>query len=168
MSAVTERSKLALVVSGGQSGVDRAALDAALQLGIPCGGWCPRGRRAEDGPIPDRYALRETEEDAYEVRTERNVCDSDATLILACSPLHGGTLLTADLARRHAKPCLVLDPQRELTPARALNWLIQHQVRVLNVAGPRETSHPSIYPEARRWLLSLFRACHATHRGHLS
>lgn len=82
------------IVSGGQTGVDRAALDVAMQLSIEHGGWCPRGRLAEDGTIPSRYDLRETRSAKYHVRTERNVVDSDATLILYRKSLTGGTLLT--------------------------------------------------------------------------
>lgn len=89
------------IISGGQTGVDRAALDAALQLGIPCGGWCPKGRKAKDGPIPDRYPLKETESGSYPVRTEMNVRDSDGTLILTWGRPTGGTALTVRLARRH-------------------------------------------------------------------
>ena len=88
------------IVSGGQTGVDRAALDVALSLGIPCAGWCPRGRRAEDGPIDARYPLNETPSTSYAKRTEWNVRDSDATLILARLPLGGGTALTERLARK--------------------------------------------------------------------
>src|SRR5947209_17179443 len=97
------------VVSGGQTGVDRAALDAALELGVPCGGWCPRGRRAEDGPIPERYPLRETSWDGYPQRTEWNVRDSDGTLILTRGEPDRGTALTARLANTQNKPCLVID-----------------------------------------------------------
>src|SRR6266571_9073801 len=79
------------IVSGGQTGVDRAALDVALELGIPCGGWCPRGRRAEDGIIPERYPLIETPTTAYPQRTERNVRDSDGTLVLTVGRADGGT-----------------------------------------------------------------------------
>src|SRR5215471_7567840 len=98
------------IVSGGQTGVDRAALDAALELGVPCGGWCPRGRAAEDGPIDDRYPLHETPSRDVEQRTEWNVRDSDGTLILNRGPeLTGGTLLTQRVAQRDRKPWMVID-----------------------------------------------------------
>src|SRR5437868_7117285 len=100
------------IISGGQTGVDRAALDVAIELGIPHGGWCPRGRRAEDGVIPPRYQLAEHESPSYDDRTRRNVAESDATLILcdqeATRPLQGGTKLTCDEARRLHKPCLLI------------------------------------------------------------
>jgi hypothetical protein len=97
------------IVSGGQSGVDRAALDVALELGVPCGGWCPRGRRAEDGPIPDRYPLRETPWHGYPQRTEWNVRDADGTLVLTAGGPDRGTALTLRVADRLGKPCLLVD-----------------------------------------------------------
>jgi hypothetical protein len=97
------------VQSGGQTGVDRAALDVALALHLPCTGWCPRGRRAEDGPLPAHYPLRETDSADYPPRTERNVRDADATLILNRGPLAGGTAYTVRMAEKQAKSCLVVD-----------------------------------------------------------
>ena len=135
------------VVSGGQTGVDRAALDVALDLGIPCGGWCPAGRRAEDGTIPERYPLRETESASYPVRTERNVRDSDATLIVYRKKMRGGTALTARLAHHHGKPCLAQEIAAA-DPEAIRRWLAERHVRVLNVAGPRESESPGIHAEA--------------------
>src|SRR5205807_8090891 len=97
------------IVSVGQTGVDRAALDVAVELGLACGGWCPKGRRAGDGVIPNRYPLAETPREKYPQRTEWNVRDSDGTLILTRGRPKGGTALTKSLARRLRKPCLVLD-----------------------------------------------------------
>src|SRR3954447_14624932 len=94
------------IVSGGQTGVDRAALDVALALGIPCGGWCPRGRGAEDGLIPERYPLVETPAADASQRTRWNVRDSDGTLILAWGEPTGGTLLTVQACRETGKPHL--------------------------------------------------------------
>lgn len=132
--------RLARIVSGGQTGVDRGALDAALAADFPCGGRCPAGRLAEDGRIPDRYPLAETAEDDYRVRTRRNVEDSDATLILAPGSLSGGTLLTVEYCRRAGRPCLVVDAD-DHSPREAVGlvagWVGRHDVRVLNVAGPR-------------------------------
>src|SRR5947209_13063019 len=95
---------VAKIVSGGQTGVDRAALDVALELGLPCGGWCPRGRRAEDGPLPARYPLTETSWEGYPQRTRWNVRDSDGTLILTRGQPDRGTALTIKLAQRLGKP----------------------------------------------------------------
>ena len=141
------------IVSGGQTGVDRAALDTAQALGIPRGGWCPKGRKAEDGPIPERYPVAETESAAYEERTRRNVGDSDATLILAPGPLSGGTGLAAETAAAQGKPCLVADPLISVPDAQFVaDWLAENEVRVLNVAGPRESAQPGIYRAAADFL----------------
>jgi putative molybdenum carrier protein len=131
------------VVSGGQTGADRAALDVALELGLPCGGWCPRGRRAEDGAIPARYPLRETPSDEYRQRTEWNVHDSDGTLILHAGRVDQGTALTERLARARGRPLLVLDVHAA-TAAEIARWIDAHAVRRLNVAGPRESRAPGL------------------------
>jgi hypothetical protein len=140
------------VVSGGQTGVDRAALDAAIAAGVPHGGWCPRGRRAEDGPIVARYALREHASSDYAARTEANVIDSDGTLILADDALSGGTALTREYAARHAKPLLVVDLATPPDVAAVRAWIEAHDLRVLNVAGPRESQRPGIGARARAFL----------------
>ena len=141
------------IISGGQTGVDCGALDAALKLDISYGGWCPRGRLAEDGPISERYQLRETDSAEYGVRTERNVLDSDATLILCRGPLRGGTELTLRLARQHGRPhrVVVLDSQTETAEVR--RWLVERHVEILNVAGPRESQSPGIETLAREFLV---------------
>jgi hypothetical protein len=140
------------IVSGGQTGVDRAALDVALALGIPCGGWVPRHRRAEDGRIADHYPLRETASTAYDVRTRFNVRDSDATLILARGRPTGGTALTAAIALTLGRPHQIVDLALAADPAETGIWLRRHQVRILNVAGPRESNHPGIYAAAAAFL----------------
>jgi hypothetical protein len=140
------------IVSGGQTGVDRAALDAALALGLPCGGWCPRGRRAEDGPIDPRYPLQETPSADYPQRTEWNVRDSDGTLVLTRGRPHGGTALTIALARRLGRPVLVLDLEQGPDPAEVPEWVEEKEVVVLNVAGPRESLQPGIREEAFAFL----------------
>jgi hypothetical protein len=140
------------IVSGGQTGVDRAALDVALELGLPCGGWCPRGRRAEDGPILEHYPLAETPWDGYPQRTEWNVRDCDGTLILTHGEPDRGTALTLELVRRQKKPHLVVDLSKPPGAAVVHEWGRSHQVRVLNVAGPRESSNPGIYVAAVRFL----------------
>jgi hypothetical protein len=146
-----------MVVSGGQTGVDRAALDAALGQGLAVGGWCPAGRRAEDGIIPDRYPLTEAASFDYAERTEWNVRDSDATLILHRGPLAGGTRLTAELARRYLRPLLCRDLGAPLDPADVAHWLRLNRIAVLNCAGPRESEAPGIEGQARVFLSSLFR-----------
>lgn len=142
-------------MSGGQTGVDRAALDVALALGLSCGGWCPRGRRAEDGAVPDRYPLREARSSRYPERTRLNVRDSDATLVLTRGEASRGTELTRRLALAAARPCLVvrLDDAAALDAARA--WLAAQGPAVLNVAGPRESEAPGIGAEAAAFLRRL-------------
>lgn len=143
---------VAKVVSGGQTGVDRAALDVAMELGIPVGGWCPKGRRAEDGRIPERYPLRETSSWVYPQRTRLNVRDSDGTLVLARGEPAGGTALTVRLSERLGKPCLVVRLDEDSDAARARQWTAAHVVQTLNVAGPREGEAPGIYAQAKEWL----------------
>jgi hypothetical protein len=142
-------------VSGGQTGVDRGALDAAVQLGITYGGWCPRGRLAEDGVIPPEYQLVETDSPEYPVRTERNVIDSDGTLILYRQRLVGGTELTRRMAARHRKPCCLVNLDQAADIESVRRWLIRSGIRVLNVAGPRESSSPGIAEATVRFLLQL-------------
>ena len=130
------------IVSGGQSGVDRGALDAALALGFACGGWCPAGRLAEDGPIPERYPVVELAGGDYRARTRRNVQDSDGTLIIAFGAPKGGTLETLRDCRRFGKPHLVVDAaalSASDAAGRALVFAQVNAIRVLNVAGPRES-----------------------------
>ena len=148
---------IATIVSGGQTGVDRAALDVALELGIPCGGWCPRGRLAEDGALPARYPMKETPAPEYAQRTEWNVRDSDGTLILALGELTGGTALTAELAKRHGRPCLVIDLDHNADAAEVLGWSAANGIRTLNIAGPRESTRPGIYRVTFDFLKSILR-----------
>ena len=143
------------IISGGQTGVDRAALDVALELGIPCEGWCPRGRRAEDGVIPERYPLQEAPTSNYADRTALNVRDSDATLILAKPPLRGGTALTLKFADRYRRPCLVVDPRDAKSAAMVLEWLTANDVKVLNIAGPREGLRQDVARSAALFLKRL-------------
>lgn len=145
------------ILSGGQTGVDRAALDAARALGLPCGGWCPRDRRAEDGPIAAIYPLVETPSTDYAQRTRWNVRDSDGTLVLTRGPVEGGTAFTVAVARRRRRPLLVVDLATESDPVEADRWVREAGIRVLNVAGPRESQRPGIGAEARPFLERLFR-----------
>jgi hypothetical protein len=158
MSGDPGASRVRRVVSGGQTGVDRAALDLALELGVPCGGWCPRGRRAEDGRIPEIYALRETPSASYPERTAWNVRDSDGTLVITKGRPKGGTALTVSLARRAGKPVLVVDLERGADLARIRAFLAENQIRILNVAGPRESEAPGIHDEAATLLRALLSA----------
>ncbi|TWU11962.1 putative molybdenum carrier [Symmachiella macrocystis] len=144
------------IVSGGQTGVDRAALDMAIVAGIACGGWCPLGRKAEDGPLPLHYPLTETESGDYVVRTEWNVRDSDGTLILAGRPLTGGTALTERLAKRQQRPCRVAFPYSDRDVASVAEWLATNRIRTVNIAGPRESQQPGIYAAAVAFLGQLF------------
>jgi len=132
------------IISGGQTGVDRAALDVAIELGLAHGGWCPAGRLAEDGEIPSRYDLWETASAKYDARTKANVVDSDATLILCRGEPTGGTLLTLRMAERRGKPHLVVDLDDPPPTDDVRRWLAATPVRVLNVAGPRESSSPGV------------------------
>jgi hypothetical protein len=133
------------IVSGGQTGADRAALDWAIEHGIPHGGWCPAGRIAEDGQIPTRYELTEMPDGGgYRQRTRANVRDSDATLIVSmASVLSGGSLATSRFANRIQKPCLHLHPEENWKELVA-KWLHGNAIRCLNVAGPRASSEPDV------------------------
>ena len=143
------------IISGGQTGVDRAALDVALELGMNCGGWCPRGRRAEDGTLDPRYPLTETPVDRYAQRTEWNVRDSDATLILNRGLLEGGTLRTFEIARALDRPVRAVDLDRPDNIGELILWLKKKGVKVLNIAGPRESGRPGIQETAARYLRRL-------------
>jgi len=146
------------VVTGGQTGVDRAALDTALELLLPVRGWCPKGRLAEDGTIPALYPMQETPSTDVALRTEWNIRDSDGTLILSYGSLQGGTLLTAQLADQYKRPSLVLDAlafsQKDVIRFR--RWMQTNRIRILNIAGPRESANPGvIYSRAREILKQL-------------
>ncbi len=143
------------IISGGQTGVDRAALDVAIELGIPCGGWCPQGRRSEDGVIPEQYPLQEAPTSNYADRTALNVRDSDGTLILAKAPLRGGTALTQKMADRYGRPSRVVDPRDVASIAAVIEWLKANRIKVLNVAGPRESLRQDVGHAAAQFLRRL-------------
>ena len=139
------------IFSGGQTGVDRAALDAALAAGTPCGGWCPAGRVAEDGVLPECYPLREVADGGYRERTRANVLDSGGTLVIHAGELEGGTAQTAGFCRAQGKPCLLIDSNAvapEAAAAMVRRFIAHHRIAVLNVAGPRASKHPKIYEYA--------------------
>ena len=139
------------IISGGQTGVDRAALDVALAYGIEAGGWCPKNRRAEDGRIPDRYPLLETRSAEIHVRTQRNVESSSATLVITRGAPIGGTRFTVETAQSMRRPLLVIDlDDHMLDPVLAIiEWIRRVMPRVLNIAGPRESGAPGITREAK-------------------
>lgn len=137
------------IVSGGQTGVDRAALDTAMAHDVPVGGWCPRGRRAEDGPIPERYPLEETPSDEYAQRTSWNVRDSDGTLVITDGDLQGGTAYTVEEAHRQEQPLLHVRTSDPVPIPMIQAWGEESNVCVLNVAGPRASEVDGIYEAAR-------------------
>ncbi|HNY64654.1 MAG TPA: putative molybdenum carrier protein [Deltaproteobacteria bacterium] len=148
------------IVSGGQTGADRAALDAAIQAGVETGGWVPRGRLAEDGVVPESYPnMAETASADYRERTRLNVSHSDGTLVVVHGPAEGGTAYTISTARQLEKPLLVLDLD-SLSPGQALklleDWLAEHAVEVLNVAGPRASRDERIYSRTFSLISGLF------------
>ncbi len=153
------------IISGGQTGVDRAALDVALARGIPVGGWCPKGRSAEDGVIIAAYPLSETPSADPNERTERNVRDATATLVLVMGvliegPADAGTRHTLRVARDLGRPWRSVDlgdPSERADLAAVARWLDDNRVRVLNIAGPRESNAPGIYCAASAYLGDLFR-----------
>jgi len=147
MSHTPYTSKALRIISGGQTGADRAALDAALDAGLPCGGWCPKGRQAEDGRIPDRYPLREMGSPKYRAHTRQSVLDRDGTLIVVFGEPTSGTALTVRLCDQHGKPRLIVDagmgPPEEMAESFA-EWLTIQRIHTLNVAGPRASQQPDI------------------------
>lgn len=143
-------------MSGGQTGVDRAALDMALERGMLCGGWCPKGRMAEDGPIAERYPLKETPLAEYWQRTEWNVRDAGATLVLTYGRPTEGTAMTIEYAKQWRKPCLVVDLEKENDPKKVREWIQKEGIQVLNVAGPRESKIPGIYKATNEFLTKVF------------
>ncbi len=136
------------IVSGGQTGADRAALDWAIAHQIPHGGWCPKGRKAEDGIIDSCYNLTETPSSDYWERTQWNVRDSDGTVVFSiCEEFFAGTLLTVELAKKYEKPCLHIC--KKLVDINTVNrfqlFLLEFAIVNLNVAGPRASDEPEVY-----------------------
>ncbi len=141
------------IVSGGQTGADRAALDWAIENRIPHGGWCPKGRLAEDGPIPSRYNLTETPSSNYPQRTEWNVRDSDGTVVFSIAPtLSGGSNKTVVFAQKHGKPVIHISRQTEKPVETLLLFIRSNGIRILNVAGPRGSKEPGIGEYVKRIL----------------
>ncbi len=147
------------IVSGGQTGADRAALDFAIQYGIPHGGWVPKGRKAEDGPLPRKYRVKETRSANYPERTEQNVIHSDGTVIISHGSLTEGSANTEKMSVKHNRPRLHLDMKR-LTVREASQmlraWMAENNIEVLNVAGPRKSNNPLIYETTLEVLKATF------------
>jgi len=136
------------IISGGQTGADRAALDFAIKHSIPYGGWVPKGRKTEDGTLPEKYHLQEMPTDQYSKRTEKNVIDSDGTLILSHGLLTGGSALTTSFAEKHKKPWMHIDLEISSysEAARMIQeWVGRNGIKIMNVAGPRASKDPMIY-----------------------
>jgi hypothetical protein len=151
------------IISGGQTGVDRAALDVGLELGMEIGGYCPKGRIAEDGRIDDKYPLIETYEADYIPRTRMNIGDSDGTLILIQQPwdMDRGTQRTFEICKQYNKPVVVhfLDKVYYFSNQQTVLWILEwlQNISILNVAGPRESKSPGIYEAAKAFLLEILR-----------
>lgn len=146
------------IISGGQTGVDRAALDWAISRVIDHGGWCPRGRLAQDGCLPSRYLLRETLSSGYSQRTRLNIEEADATLLVHFGPLMGGSELTQRLAFKLAKPLALFDASQPWSGqiVSMQTWLSSNSSHVLNIAGPSAQRHPGIYETTLKVLDQLF------------
>ncbi len=144
------------IISGGQTGADQGALDAAIAASFAVGGWCPNGRRTEDGALPERYGfLVETPLSSYPQRTEWNVRDSDGTLLVHCGDFGPGTKKTAALAKSSGKPYLMVDIRSRTAADEAWAWITEQEIGVLNVAGPRESGAPGIHDAARDFVAKL-------------
>lgn len=147
------------IISGGQTGADRAALDVAIELGIPHGGWIPKGRKTEDGRLPEKYRLKEMPTESYLKRTEQNVIDSDGTLIVSHGKLTGGSELTLDFAIQYKKKLLHIDLNeiRGFSAAQLIkSWIIHNDIKILNVAGPHLSKDPDIYEDTTRLLKAVY------------
>jgi hypothetical protein len=152
---------LACIVSGGQTGVDRGALDAALELGFPCGGWRPPKRKAEDGGVPDRYPVFELKAGGYRRRTIGNILDSDGTLVIGFGPPEGGTVMTIQQCDRLRKPHLWIDAiavPTERARSLVVDFVAEHRIVTLNVAGPRASKEPRGHAYAHIDVLGVLRS----------
>ncbi len=146
------------IITGGQTGVDTAALDAAIALGIPHGGWCPKGRLREDGTIPLKYNLQETASHDYSERTKCNSRDSDGTLIFLPrdKKISDGTLLTIDEVKKTNKPYLIIEHFEDDQLVRIKQWLEINAIKTLNIAGSRESQSVGIYKQCFDFLLKIY------------
>ena len=153
--------KLRKIISGGQTGADQGALAACVQMKFPYGGWVPKGRRTEKGKVPERYRMRQHWSRHYPLRTEKNVQDSDGTVIFTFGQPDGGSLLTIDFAKKHKKPWLAVDLNRpqDVAVAKILCWLRRHlpENGVLNVAGSRRSKAPGLHLAVKRVVRDVIR-----------
>jgi hypothetical protein len=163
--------KIAKIISGGQTGADRGGLDAAIEAGVPHGGWCPKGRKAEDGVIPEKYRLVEMDAVSYEARTEANVVDSHCTVVFAYGKPTGGSKKTVEFAAKYRRPCLCVDLDKvsDRWAAEAiLQWLVpaadvlRDRLKpppfpVLNIAGSRESKAPGIQQRVKSIMLMVLK-----------
>ena len=154
--------KLSKIISGGQTGADQGALAACVQTGFPYGGWVPKGRRTEKGKVPERYRMRQHWSRHYPLRTEKNVKDSDGTVIFTFGQPDGGSLLTIDFAKQSGKPCLRVDLNRlpDENVKRLRRWIRRclPEGAVLNVAGSRRSKAPGIHRAVKHILIRILRA----------
>ena len=151
------KGRISKIVSGGQTGADRAALDWAISRGIECGGWCPKGRKAEDGPISSTYPLIETPSANYIQRTEWNVRDAGGTVIFSIDPvLTGGSKKTVAFAKKHNKPCLHIHPGVKDPGKKLRDFVADNEIKTLNVAGPRASKEPGVANFVREVLNEAF------------
>ena len=147
------------IISGGQTGVDRAALDVAIELSIPHGGWIPKDRKTEDGKLPDKYRLKEMPTSSYAERTVQNAIDSEGTLLLFRGTLAGGSELTHKTAILHDRPCLHIDlgTMNALQAVKTIHsWIVRHRIEILNIAGPRVSEDSEIYDISAKNLRTVF------------
>jgi hypothetical protein len=155
---ISHSANITKIVSGGQTGADQAALDVAIEKGIPHGGWVPKGRKTEAGILPEKYHLTEMQTTNYAERTEQNVIDSDGTLIVSHGDLTGGSAYTFEMALKHGKPCIHVDAAAmPLNKAVRLieDWIIENGIKILDVAGSRKSVDAKIYEATKEILEAL-------------
>lgn len=148
------------IISGGQTGADQAALDAAIELRIPHGGWVPKGRKTENGILPEKYQLKEMPTERYRERTEQNIIDSHGTIIFSHGDLTGGSKYTKEMAKNHNRPYLHIDLDKTAGFHAAIKinrWIYGYLIEILNVAGPRSSKDPNIYKDVRSIMEAVIR-----------
>ena len=147
------------IVSGGQTGADIAGVDAAIACGVHYGGWLPKGRKTENGPLPEEYAdFQEMARGGYPKRTEQNVIDSDGTIIFTYGKLSTGSALTFKLAKKHNRPCLHIDLDIENKPVELIkDWLIEWDIKTLNVAGRSVSKAPDVYDDVKAIMIDVLK-----------